>query len=61
MKSIKLKINGIETEAEDRTPILAIADKLGISVPTVNTHIRNMYEKLQVHSRSQAVAKYLRA
>ena len=36
-----------------------IADKLKISVPTVNHHIRNMYEKLQVHSRSQAVAKYI--
>ena len=36
-----------------------IADKLKISVPTVNAHIRNMYEKLHVHSRSQAVAKYI--
>ncbi len=35
-----------------------IADQLKISVPTVNHHIRNMYEKLHVHSRSQAVAKY---
>jgi DNA-binding NarL/FixJ family response regulator len=34
-----------------------IADALHISVPTVNTHIRRIYEKLQVHSRSQAVAK----
>ncbi len=37
-----------------------IAEKLGISVPTVNTYIRRIYEKLQVHSRSQAVAKYLK-
>ncbi len=36
-----------------------IAEKLKISIPTVNAHIRNMYEKLHVHSRSQAVAKYL--
>ena len=36
-----------------------IADALKISVPTVNAHIRNMYEKLHVHSRSQAVAKYI--
>lgn len=34
-----------------------IADALGISVPTVNTYIRRIYEKLHVHSRSQAVAK----
>jgi DNA-binding NarL/FixJ family response regulator len=37
-----------------------IADALGVSVPTVNTHIRRIYEKLQVHSRTQAVRKYLR-
>lgn len=36
-----------------------IADKLNISVTTVATHIRNIYEKLHVQSRSQAVAKYL--
>jgi len=35
-----------------------ICDSLKISLPTVNTHIRRIYEKLQVHSRSQAVAKY---
>ena len=36
-----------------------IADSLRISVPTVATHIRSIYEKLHVRSRSQAVAKYL--
>lgn len=36
-----------------------IADTMGVSVPTVNTHIRHIYEKLQVRSRSQAIAKYL--
>jgi DNA-binding NarL/FixJ family response regulator len=35
-----------------------IADALHISVPTVNTHIRRIYEKLHVRSRSQAVAKF---
>ena len=35
-----------------------IADTLGLSVPTVNTYIRRIYEKLHVRSRSQAVAKY---
>jgi len=33
-----------------------IAEKLAISVPTVNTYIRRIYEKLHVRSRSQAVA-----
>lgn len=37
-----------------------IAEHLGISVPTVSTYIRRIYEKLQVHSRSQAIAKYLK-
>jgi len=37
-----------------------IAESLGVSVPTVSTYIRRIYEKLQVHSRSQAVAKYFR-
>jgi DNA-binding NarL/FixJ family response regulator len=35
-----------------------IADTLSISVPTVNAHIRHVYEKLHVRSRGQAVAKY---
>lgn len=35
-----------------------IADKLGISYWTVQTHIARIYEKLHVHSRAQAVAKF---
>jgi len=35
-----------------------IADALGISLETVNTYIRRIYEKLHVHSRAQAVARY---
>ena len=35
-----------------------ISEALHISVPTVNTHIRRIYEKLHVRSRSQAVAKF---
>ena len=35
-----------------------IAESLRISVPTVNTYIRRIYEKLQVRSRAQAVARY---
>lgn len=35
-----------------------IADTLNLSVPTVSTYIRRIYEKLQVRSRGQAVAKY---
>jgi len=35
-----------------------IAERLGISAHTVNSHIRRIYEKLHVRSRGQAVAKY---
>jgi DNA-binding NarL/FixJ family response regulator len=35
-----------------------IAGMLDISVQTVNTYIRRIYEKLHVRSRAQAVAKY---
>lgn len=34
-----------------------IADQMGLSWHTVHSHIRHIYEKLQVRSRSQAVAK----
>lgn len=37
-----------------------IADKLGISYETVHTYIRRIYEKLQVRTRTEAVAKVLR-
>lgn len=37
-----------------------IADKLFLSVDTVHFHIKNIYKKLQVHSKSEAVAKAIR-
>ena len=37
-----------------------ISEKLGISYETVHTYIRRIYEKLQVRTRTEAVAKYLR-
>ena len=37
-----------------------IADQLGVSYDTVHTHIRRIYEKLHVRSRTEAVALHLR-
>ncbi len=36
-----------------------IAEQLGIGYDTVHTHVRRVYEKLQVHSRTQAAAFHL--
>jgi DNA-binding NarL/FixJ family response regulator len=36
-----------------------IADEMGVSIHTVRTYIRRIYEKLHVQSRTEAVAKYL--
>ena len=37
-----------------------IANELFISTQTVRNHIKNIYEKLQVHSKAQVVAKALK-
>lgn len=37
-----------------------IGDEMGISINTIRTHLRHIYEKLHVQSRTEAVAKYLR-
>lgn len=38
----------------------AIARALGISIDTVRFHVRHVYEKLHVHSKSEAVSQALR-
>lgn len=36
-----------------------VADNLHIGTGTLQTHVHNIYEKLRVHSRTEAVVKYL--
>lgn len=36
-----------------------LADMMGISIVTVRTHLRNIYDKLHVSSRTEAVIKFL--
>ena len=36
------------------------AAAMGISVNTVSFHLKNVYDKLQVHSKTEAVAKAIR-
>jgi len=38
----------------------AAADRLDITVNTVRSYVRNVYDKLHVHSKSEAVSKALR-
>jgi DNA-binding CsgD family transcriptional regulator len=34
---------------------LEIADRMGVSVSTVQSHVRNIYGKLGVHNKAEAV------
>jgi DNA-binding NarL/FixJ family response regulator len=52
MRLLKLLTKGHHTKTA--------AAELGISVHTVTFHLRSIYEKLHVHSRSEAVARALR-
>ncbi len=36
-----------------------IADQLGLSIETIYTHLKRVYEKMHVHSRTEAVIRYL--
>jgi DNA-binding NarL/FixJ family response regulator len=59
-------VNGLTKREEDILSYLVkgylykeIAGFLFISVETVRTHLRNIYEKLQVRTRTEAILKYL--
>jgi DNA-binding NarL/FixJ family response regulator len=57
------KLSNREREVLDRlaegVPYKEIADNLSLSIDTVRMHIKGIYSKLHVHSRGEAVAKYL--
>ena len=36
------------------------AEKLGVSYNTIKFHVRHIFDKLQVHSKSEAVVKAMR-
>jgi DNA-binding CsgD family transcriptional regulator len=57
LSSREKEILGRLVEGETKS---AIAKRLHLSYHTVDMHVRNIYVKLQVHSRSGAVAKALR-
>lgn len=38
-----------------------IAEKLNLSVDTISTYLKTIYKKMHVHSRAEAVARYLTA
>ena len=37
-----------------------VGAEMNLSIDTIRSHIRNIYEKLQVHSKSEAVAKAIK-
>ena len=37
-----------------------IAEKCFVSIDTVSSHVKNIYKKLQVHSKSEAVVKAIK-
>ncbi len=49
--------NEILAELSNGQSYKMIAASLAISLDTVRTHIKNIYEKLQVHSQTEAVSK----
>ena len=55
-----IKLTSRETEVLEQLstglPYTAIADNLCISPSTVRRHIENIYQKLQVHSKTEAIA-----
>ena len=54
----ELRVLGLLVEGYD---LSTVAHRLGVARPTIAFHVRRIYEKLQVHSKTEAVAKALRS
>lgn len=59
-KSLTPKENQIVQCLTDGLSYKLTADKLSISINTLNYHIRNIYRKLEINSKSEVVAMRLR-
>jgi RNA polymerase sigma factor (sigma-70 family) len=57
MKSLTPRENELVQLLAEGYPYKEIADRLGLSIETVRTYIRAIYNKLQVHSRTEALNK----
>lgn len=72
VESFRQKSRGLDdsislTAREEETLLLLtkgysnkeIADRLGLSIETVRSHLKHIYEKMHVRSRAEAVARYM--
>ncbi|WP_310558057.1 response regulator transcription factor [Flavobacterium sp.] len=55
---LTLKENEVLAHLSEGLSYKMVADKLGISYATVNTHIKHIYEKLHISSLGEAIAYY---
>ncbi len=59
METLTKRETAILSELAKGSLYKEIADHMGISLDTVRSHLQHIYTKLQVHSRHEAVMKYL--